>query len=155
MRARLLNIKILGGKSDIKSVYRRVSLSGDTVVKCAMVCNNLALISLFLTFGGSPCPNEWCIVSEICTDLANDIIHCKDWNPVHLYSPHAQKLPPPLYLSDSIPFTQVAELDVDVPMNDIGHVDDFIDDGIVIVPDINNNKNRGLQALLLVINTIF
>jgi hypothetical protein len=115
MRARLLNIKILGGKSDIKSVYRRVSLSGDTVVKCAMVCNNLALISLFLTFGGSPCPNEWCIVSEICTDLANDIIHCKDWNPVHLYSPHAQKLPPPLYLSDSIPFTQVAELDVDVP----------------------------------------
>jgi hypothetical protein len=49
----------------------------------------------------------------------------------------------------------VAELDVDVPMNDIGHVDDFIDDGIVIVPDINNNKNRGVQALLLVINTIF
>lgn len=36
----------------------------------------------------------------------------------------------------------------------MGKVDDFIDDGIVIVPDINQNRNRAIQAMLLAIHVL-
>jgi hypothetical protein len=155
IRSRHPTVKILGGKSDIKSAYRRITLNGKTAVKCAIMCQDLGLLSLRLTFGGSPCPNEWCIASELCTDLANDILHCKEWNPAELHSPHAPKLPTPQYLSDHIPFAPAAHLDVTIPEDDMGRIDDFIDDGIAIVPDLNDNKNRAVQALLLAIHILF
>ncbi len=154
IRSRLPYTKILGGKSDFKSAYRRVTLNGETAVKCMIMCEDYALLSLRLTFGGSPCSNEWCTFAELCTDLANDILHCKHWNPTILHSPHQKKLPPPFYLDDSIPFAQAAELDVAIPIDDMGRIDDFIDDGIVILPDINDNKERGVQAMLLAIHTL-
>jgi hypothetical protein len=119
-----------------------------------MMCDQYALLSLRLTFGGSPCSNEWCTFAELCTDLANDILHCKEWDPNLLHSPYHHLLPPPIYLDDSIPFNQAADLDVDIPPDDMGRIDDFIDDGIAIVPDIDNNKNRGVAAMLLAIHTL-
>jgi hypothetical protein len=35
-----------------------------------------------------------------------------------------------------------------------GKVDDFIDDGIVITPDINENRERAIQAMLLAIHVL-
>jgi hypothetical protein len=151
IRSRHPNIKILGGKSDIKSAYRRITLNGQTAVKCAIMCQEFSLVSLRLTFGGSPCPNEWCIASELFTDLANDILHCEDWNPQELFSPHAPTLLPPQYLNDDIPFAPAADLDVQIPDDDMG----WIDDGMAIIPDIKDNKNRGIQALLLAIHISF
>ncbi len=154
LRLRHPNKRILGGKSDIKSAYRRITLNGETAVRCSMMCENFGLISLRLTFGGSPCSNEWCVFGELCTDLANDILHCSEWDPSTLYSPHQSELPPPSYLPDTIPFSSASELDVDIPHDDMGRIDDFIDDGIAIVPDIGNNKNRGVAAILLAIHTL-
>jgi hypothetical protein len=151
IRSRHPNIKILGGKSDIKSAYRRITLNGQTAVKCAIMCQEFSLVSLRLTFGGSPCPNEWCIASELFIDLANDILHCEDWNPQELFSPHAPTLLPPQYLNNDIPFTPATDLDVQIPDDDMG----WIDDGMVIIPDIKDNKNRGVQALLLAIHISF
>jgi hypothetical protein len=68
--------KILGGKSDIKAAYRRITLHGDTAELCTIMSDNIGLTSIHLTFRGSPCPNEFCLASELCTDLANDILHC-------------------------------------------------------------------------------
>lgn len=141
-------------RSDFKSAYRRINLHGKTVVKSTMMCGNLGLISLRLTFGGSPCSNEWCTFAELCTDLANDILHSPDWNPSLLSSPHQTKLHPAQYLDDSIPFASAAELDVEIPHDDMGRIDDFIKDGIAIVPDINNNKERGVAAMLLAIHSL-
>jgi hypothetical protein len=76
LRLRLPKVKILGGKSDIKAAYRRVTLHGDTAEKCTIMYKDFGFTSLRLTFGGSPCPNEFCIASELCTDLANDLLHC-------------------------------------------------------------------------------
>jgi hypothetical protein len=36
------NTPILGGKSDFKAAYRRVSLHGDTAAKCAIICGQFA-----------------------------------------------------------------------------------------------------------------
>jgi hypothetical protein len=120
-------VKIMGGKPDIKAAYRRVTLHGDTAAKCTIMYKGLGLVSSRLTFGGSPCPNEFCIASETLTDLANDILHCRDWDPKELTSPHAPE----------------------------GRVDDFIDDGIVITPDIGENVQRAIPALLLAFHILF
>jgi hypothetical protein len=106
------------------------------------MCNfvqKIGLISLRLTFGGSPCPNKWCVTSVLCTDLANNILHCEEWNPSEINSPHTINLPSPSYLDESIPFAKASNLDVLIPEDDKGRVDDFIDDGFVIVPDIEEN----------------
>jgi len=40
LRLRYPDVKILGGKSDIKSAYRRVTLNGETAAKCAIMCQD-------------------------------------------------------------------------------------------------------------------
>jgi hypothetical protein len=77
-----------------------------------------------------------------CTDLANDLLHCPDWDPSKLASPHADKVSPPQYLNEAIPFTAAKDIDVVILPDDWGKVDDFIDDGIVVVPDIGDNKTE-------------
>jgi hypothetical protein len=154
IRFRHPEVKILGGKSDFKSAYRRVSLHGNTAAQCSIMYKDFALPSLRLTFGGSPCPNEFCAFSELCTDLANDLLHAPDWDPRTTSSPHSILLKSPLLLDDSVEFAQAKALDVELPDDDWGRVDDFIDDGIVIVPDLKENRNRAVQSLLLAIHII-
>jgi hypothetical protein len=102
-------VRILGGKSDFKAVYRRVHLHGDIAARCSIRYQDFCLPSLRLTFGGSPCPNEFCIVSKLCADLANDILHCSQWDPNELKSPHSSLLLEPYLLNDSIPFSQAKD----------------------------------------------
>jgi hypothetical protein len=71
-----------------------------------------------------------------------------------LSSPHQLNIPPPQYLDDIIPYASAGELDFDSPADGIGRVNDFIDDDIAIVPDINDNKHRGIMAILLAIHTL-
>jgi len=92
------------GKFDFKAAYRRVSLHGDISEKCTIMYNQFSLPSLRLTFSRSPCPHEFCFFSEMCADLANDLLHCKDWDADTLQSPHAPLMPEPLLFPDKIPF---------------------------------------------------
>jgi len=91
----------------------------------------------------------------LCSYLANYILHCLEWEPKVISSPHAEKLQDPILLDQQFPFTQAKELDVDIPNDNWGRVDNFIDDGIVIVPDLQDNRNRAIQAMLLAIHILF
>ncbi len=90
----------------------------------------------------------------MCTDLANDILHCQDWDSLTLSSPHASKLSDPILQPIEMEFKQAKSLDVDIPLDTWGRVDDFIDGEIAIVPDLQNNRNRAIQAMLLAIHVI-
>jgi hypothetical protein len=57
---------------------------------------NMAIPSLRRTFRGSPCPTEFCPFSELCADLANDLLHCQEWDPISLASPNAPKIAAPI-----------------------------------------------------------
>jgi hypothetical protein len=78
----------------------------------------------------------------MCTDLANDILHCQEWDPSVLSSPHAKKISDPILQPTQKKFKQAKSLDVGIPLDTWGKLDDFIDDGIVIIPDINQNKKQ-------------
>lgn len=143
------SVPILGAKSDFKAAYCLVSLHGDMAEKCAIMCNEFAVPSLRLTFGGSPCPPEFCIYLELSADLANNLLHCPEWDPLVLSSPHAATLLEPKLLEENIPFTQARPLDVILDPDDWGKADIFI-----ITPDINSNRHRAVQALLLAIHIL-
>ena len=83
------------------------------------------------------------------------MLHCPQWDPADLFSPHAEKVPTPRYLSEDFPFAAAKSIDVEIPPDDWGRVDDFIDDGIVVVPDIKDSKKRAIQEMLLAIHVLF
>lgn len=64
---------------------------------------NLTLIMSRLTFGGSPFPSEWSVLSESICDLANAIVDNNDWDPASIMAPEATWLPPPQYDIDNKP----------------------------------------------------
>jgi hypothetical protein len=77
---------------DWKSAYRRIHLQADTAVKSCTCLDGLLLLALRMTFGGSPNPAEWSEVSEVMTDLANDLARRLDWDPLLHRSPHQELL---------------------------------------------------------------
>ena len=158
-RRKYPNTKILGCKVDIKSAYRRVHLAWQTALQtCTQLPEeDLAILALRLTFGGSPsCPAEWCTISELATDLANAILHHPDWKPCELFSPLISEVPARAELPDDIPFGIGKELVVDVPVNDKGVSDIFVDDILTLSVDLpgSDNVERCSGATLLAIETI-
>jgi hypothetical protein len=93
-------------------------------------------------------------VSETIADLANDILHTPDWDPISIHSPHTITLPLEKESTDDSPFVPGKELDVQVFPDPRGRVEIYIDDGITAIPDIGDNKLRGTNAMALAIHTI-
>ena len=83
---------ILLTKVDCKSAYRRIHLKANTAVKSCTSIDDLLLVALRMTFGGAPNPSQWSDVSEVITDLANDLVRRSDWDPEAFHSPHQHLL---------------------------------------------------------------
>jgi hypothetical protein len=75
-------------KVDWKSAYQRIHLRPSTAVKSCTFINGLLLMALRMTFRGAPNPAQWSDVSEVLTDLANDLVRCNDWDSKRFKSPH-------------------------------------------------------------------
>ena len=89
--------------------------------------DDLAFLSFRLTFGGSPCPFLWCPVAEAVTDLANNILSCKEWDQLKVHIPHTNIIPRAKYLPASIQFAKALPPDVNVPPITHSKVDGYID----------------------------
>ena len=129
-RRRFPGRKILATKIDYKSAYRRGILHFATALKTAtqLPDDAAALITLRLTFGGTPCPFEWGVISETICNLANELVQCDDWDPANLHASVQNDIPLPQFLDDNIPFAEGRELIVDIPVDPRGKVDVYIDD---------------------------
>ncbi|KAI2503360.1 hypothetical protein MHU86_11080 [Fragilaria crotonensis] len=77
---------------DCKSAYRRIHLKAATAMKSCTSIDDLLLVALRMTFGGAPNPSQWSDVSEMITDLANDLVRRDDWDPSVYHSPHQHLL---------------------------------------------------------------
>ena len=89
--------RILIAKYDYSDAYRRVAHSASAAAQTIAVHDGLAYLALRLTFGGAPNPPTWCMVSEMVTDLANEISQCESWDPATLHSPAQATVPTPIY----------------------------------------------------------
>jgi hypothetical protein len=80
--------QILMTNVDWKSADRRIHLRPSTAVRSRTSIDGLLLMALRMRFGGSPNPAQWSDVSEVVTDLANDLVRRNDWDPQQFKSPH-------------------------------------------------------------------
>ena len=112
------------------------------------------LLSIRLPFGGSPCPSEFCLLSDIITDLVNDLLSCKTWDHRTVHSSYLHKIPKAVKLDPTIPFAQARDLIVSLPTEDQGKSDCFIDDLISVAVDINDNLDRLRAAPCTIIHAV-
>ena len=65
---------ILIQKFDWKLAYRQIHHAPDYALESSAQLDNVLLLTTRLTFGGSPKPQEWSILSEVGCDLVNSLI---------------------------------------------------------------------------------
>jgi hypothetical protein len=113
------NQQKLASKIDYKSGYCRDSLHTSTALQTVTQIpeDNIAIITLRLTFGGSPGPFKWGVMSKTICDLANKLLKCKDCDPLTLHLSVQKEIPTCQYLDNNIPFAEGRELIVEVPIN--------------------------------------
>jgi hypothetical protein len=140
--ARHPSTKIFICKVDLDAAFCRCTLASTTSNESLIIFDNMLLIALRMTFGGSPCPSLWGIISETLANLSNTLIHNPYWNHNELYDTISNDMGLPLSLPDSLPFHPAKELSVTLPENDNGQVDIYIDDTIGLTPDLHDNLQR-------------
>jgi hypothetical protein len=72
-------------KFDLDAAYHWHHLSVTTATKCLTIHDNILLMALRMTFGGSPCPSLWGYISGTIADTCNTLIHNSLWNHNTLY----------------------------------------------------------------------
>ena len=115
---------------------------------------DLLLVSLRLPFGGSPCPPDFCLFSDVITDTINDLLEDKSWDPMEVASDYTTRIPQEKKLDSSIPFATARALSVDVPCTLAGKADVFIDDIIACAVHLGDNLERIKAAPCTVIHAI-
>jgi hypothetical protein len=111
-----------------------------------------------MTFGGAANPSQWSNISEIATDLSNDLVRDPAWDPDLFQSPHQHLLKDSIvYEDDSVPLAQALELAVELPADDNPKAGCYINDifnafletdverGSCIIPFILHLFGRPLQ----------
>jgi hypothetical protein len=111
-------------------------------------------MALRMMFGGSPCPSMWGYISDTIADIGNTIIHNYNWNPHDLHDPLSRTLDDPTPLPENIAFHPAKSLAVDIPINDIGKVNIYMDDSIGIALDDKDNTTRVSYTIPLAIHTL-
>lgn len=143
---------ILMAKYDYSDAYRRMAHSAQALAMTICVVLEIAYMALRLTFGGSANPPGWCAFSEMVTDLSNEIIMDKSWDPTYLHSPAQPSLPSPILFQQEGKLTQVQQAAVLVPISTTSRTDVFIDDLINTMLDTEENRKRVPHAVPLAIH---
>jgi hypothetical protein len=158
-RAKYPGIGIYATKVDYKLAYRRCHANAATALQsCTRLAvkdeEELLIIILRLTFGGKACPSEWSALAEPQCDLSNALLHDDEWDPATLASPSQHLVKSPNRNADiNRPFGIGKELAVDIPINERGIYDLYLDDIIGLSLDMpgTNNLERSAGAHLLAI----
>ncbi len=136
LRSQNPKLLIFISKYDYSGAYRRIAHSASPAAQTIAVNGDTAFLSLRLTFGGSPNPPTWCMLSEMVADLANEIGQCDEWDPAVCRSPAQPSTPEPLRLPTSIPIARAKRMADHIPPTRAGgRVDGFIDDLINVFLD--------------------
>ena len=104
------------------------------------------LLSICLPFRAATCCSNFCLLSDILTDLVvNDQLTCSAWDHCIVHSKYLHKRPHIVELGTTILFAQARDLKVSLLIEDQGKTYSFINDLISIAIDIDDKLDQ-LQA---------
>jgi hypothetical protein len=136
-------------------MHLNAAIATQCLAQTSIDGNDFVFLPLRLSFGGSACPAEWCIASEITTDLANKILNHKHWNPTALAPKLSRMIPETKLLDSEIPFHPALPMIVNPDLERVGKSDVYVDD-ICLVGLLSDKesehrlKNNILLALEIV-----
>ena len=158
LRQKYPNTIIWLRKEDFKSAYRRLHLNAKTALKSAVRVKlqglYYILVSLRLPFGGSPCPSDFCLVSDVITDTINDLLASTTWNPDTVKSEYTKNIPNAKAQSVTVPFAVAKDLSVSLNCEPDSKADVFVDDIMSVTVDRKDNLKRLIAAPCTVIHAI-
>ena len=132
--------RILIVKYDFKSAFGPAYfIFSATSAECLTTCNRIGFTSLWITFGGSPCPALWRWELETICDFANDLIQKPLWHPNDYDYASKALLQSPHRLPNELPYHPAQPLNIDIPLNDLGLVNVYTNDVPLICLAINDN----------------
>ena len=116
-------------KVDAKAAYRRITHDSITSLRSCTAIGDIGYMAIRHTFGGRINVYNWCTVSEMFADTANDLLNCPEWDPAVTKSYQADDIPPEENVDDDVPFAPAAPLALRPFPSPNGQVDMFVDDG--------------------------
>jgi hypothetical protein len=143
---------ILLSKFDFDSAYRRMYVRLCYALLCTTIIGPIAYILFRLPFGSSPAAGLFSLLSEFVVDLSQALVEDVSWDPSTLKSSLAFMIPPPAYQIGL--FTHAKDLLVDITTKGIT-IECYIDDMIIVCLDSAYNIERALNAIPLILDTIF
>eukprot|EP00956_Cyclotella_meneghiniana_P033327 scaffold95026_cov46-Cyclotella_meneghiniana.AAC.2 len=157
------NKVILMNKIDIEKAYRRFHTTPKIASKCIAIWqtpddDDIGVLLTRLPFGSSPAPAHFSVGSDITCDLANDLIHCPEWNPSEIDSPIKTEIPNTTILPRDIEFGNALEADVTLPKDQTAGTEGYIDDLATAVLATKSNISqveRAKSAVLMALHLQF
>ncbi len=92
IRIRHPSTPIYLAKYNFDAAFLCCHMAPATALESFCSIDKLLLISLHLTFGGSPCPNIWETLGQPVCDPANELIQDSSWNHSELFDPLSDQL---------------------------------------------------------------
>jgi hypothetical protein len=153
LRSHHPTVRILQVKVNWKSAYCQLHQEAQTAIQSMVTIGIFVLIALHLTFGGASNPRQWSDISEMATDLANDIVRDDGWDPDTHVSPHQDLLKDEIKFEDpSIPLAQADELAIDIPAEDHPKSDCYIDD--IFTAFLETDVKRGSRIVPFILHLL-
>ncbi len=153
LRLRHPTSRLLQSKCDCKAAYKRLHFDPRMIVQAIVGIGNYILLALRMTFGGAPNPSQWSDVSEMATDLANDLVRDDGWDH-HLHkSPHQGIIGDAIvWEPEDIPIAPAEEIAVKLPHDDSPKADCYIDDIFSVF--LEEDVERGSRIVPFVLHLL-
>jgi hypothetical protein len=144
---------IFFAKFDFSDAYRRLHHHGLSVIMQVLTFDQMVLVMLRLAFGGSPNPSAWTTVSEMVTDLSNEILLAdENWDPKKVYPPFRTEVPKPKRNGQGTTIAPARTMAYEIPTTVPSRTDDFVDDLINVCVDDERWLERGGMCAPLAVN---
>lgn len=116
-------------KNDWKPAYWHTHYNPKATVQSIITIGSFILMTLHITFGAAANPSQWSNISEVATDLSNNLVHDEGWDANEFSLPHQHFIGDSIQLVlDEVPFAPTAELVMQLPNDDCPKADCYMDD---------------------------
>ena len=150
--------RIIRRKDYFKSAYWQQHLSAQAIIQLFTQINwkwtLCFLISLRLTFGEANGSAGWSTISKNIADLRSALLLDGTWEPRETQAPNQDSIPLPSTQYESILFARSKPLGVNITVDTQVNIDIYLDNWIIVIPNIGNNGAKENTEIPLAIHAV-